>query len=681
MTFDERPGYRLTIGAWQVWPDRLEMHGPGASRRLEPLTMRLLLLLAEKAPETVTRDQIIDRLWDGRVVTDDAVNKQLSKLRAAIDGGSSDAPYLRTVPRVGVRLIRPVAFEPIEGSLQVRRKGKLWPATLALVFLSFGLVLWLVQRPAEWDIVQEPVTAVPGSEVDPALSPDGKMLAYVARLDPNQPYALYVRAIGSDRTRRLTFPDIEARVPAWSNDGRIAFVSRSRNGCRLSVGLPTGNFRDVAPCVLAEVGGLAWIDNNRLIISDHPKNGTSFRLSTIEVATGRSQLLVDPPTGDVGDTKPVVGSDRRTVYFLRNKSVGPSEIYSARIGDRRATALSTDGAAINGLSNGPSDTLLVSSRRGGKGFALWSLDPRKAAWRRLLPEGAGGITSTPDGSLAVYSRLDRQVSLWLQPFDGAEGRAIASSTRVDWSPALSPNGRQLAFLSNRTGKPEIWIVGLADGLLRRLTNFGGAEVQDLHWSRDGRMIATAVASNGLFDVHLIDVDSGTSKRIAVTAQDERQPFFAPDGRSLWFVRRDRSWFVLRSIDLVTKREVPLLDGAIRALPSSDGRSAYLAKPFEDGLWRADIASKRVTKLAAWPDTGRNRNVDVTADGIWSTAEDPSGGFALMRIDPVTGTARRVVRLPDLARPSGIAVSDKSVIYARLRREEADLVTLRFERRR
>ena len=53
----------------------------------------------------------------------------------------------------------------------------------------------------------------------------------------------------------------------------------------------------------------------------------------------------------------------------------------------------------------------------------------------------------------------------------------------------------------------------------------------------------------------------------------------------------------------------------------------------------------------------------------------------MRIDPRAGAAREIVPLKDLARPSGIAVGISSVIYARLRREEADLVTLRFEPRR
>ena len=671
----------MTIGEWSVWPDRLELQGRTGTRKIEPLTMRLLLLLAEKAPETISRDDMIDRLWDGRAVSDDAVNKQLSKLRAALESGHDDKPYLRTVPRIGVRLVRPVEGPVIAPYERYRRKHLPWLAAAAGAAALAVAGMWLWLRPTEWELVQQPVTAIPGSEIEPALSPDGRWLAYVGRVSPGEPFALFVRPVGSDRSQRITAADVSARVPTWSNDGRIAFVRRSSAGCRIAIALTSGSYRDVAPCILAEIGGLAWLDSRRLIVSDHPGSGQTFRLSALDLATGQTELLVDPPSGDVGDIRPVVSADGETIYFLRNKSVGPSEVYSARLGSRRATKISADNAVINGLAPGPGGTLLVSSQRGGMGFALWSLDPRARQWRRLLPEGAPGIASSRTGTLASYARLDRQISLWQLPFSGGEGRPLAPSTRVDWSPALSPDGKRLAFLSNRTGEWEIWLLDLVGGSPRRLTHFGGREVQDLHWSRDGRMIATSVASEGLFDLFLIDVETGAARGAAITAQDERQPFFAPDGRSLWFVRRYGNRFQLRSIDLASKRESMLFEGAIRAVASADGRTAYFAKPFADGLWSADLAAGSVKPVAPWPDAGRNRNVDLFSGALWATAPDGRSGIALMRIDLSSGKSSRVVGLPGIARPSGIAILGDSVIYARLQREEADLVTLRFEKRR
>ena len=98
----KRAGFML--GRWTVLPDRNAIDGPGGRRPLEPMGMRLLLLLARRAPETVTRDEMIDALWQGRVVTDDAVNKQVSKLRAALAYQAADQNLIETVPKVGVRL-------------------------------------------------------------------------------------------------------------------------------------------------------------------------------------------------------------------------------------------------------------------------------------------------------------------------------------------------------------------------------------------------------------------------------------------------------------------------------------------------------------------------------------------------------------------------------------------------
>ena len=90
---------------WTIFPDRLTLAGPAGSRSVEAMSMRLLLALSAKAPETLTRDQIIDAVWDGRVVTDDAINKQVSKLRTALADPADSAPLVQTVPKVGVRLI------------------------------------------------------------------------------------------------------------------------------------------------------------------------------------------------------------------------------------------------------------------------------------------------------------------------------------------------------------------------------------------------------------------------------------------------------------------------------------------------------------------------------------------------------------------------------------------------
>ena len=98
------------LGELTVYPDRNTITGPDGARRIEPMSMRLLLLLAQASPRTVSRDEIVEGLWEGRVVSDDAVTKQISKLRAALGDDPRKPRLLQTVAKVGVRLLAPAAF-------------------------------------------------------------------------------------------------------------------------------------------------------------------------------------------------------------------------------------------------------------------------------------------------------------------------------------------------------------------------------------------------------------------------------------------------------------------------------------------------------------------------------------------------------------------------------------------
>lgn len=103
-------GFRL--GAWRVRPDLCALESGGRSIPLEPKTMGVLLCLAQHAPATVTREQFIEEVWNGRVVSDEVLSRAISLLRAVLEDDANDPRFVRTVPRVGYALIAPV--EPLE---------------------------------------------------------------------------------------------------------------------------------------------------------------------------------------------------------------------------------------------------------------------------------------------------------------------------------------------------------------------------------------------------------------------------------------------------------------------------------------------------------------------------------------------------------------------------------------
>ena len=106
--------------------------------------------------------------------------------------------------------------------------------------------------------------------------------------------------------------------------------------------------------------------------------------------------------------------------------------------------------------------------------------------------------------------------LWVVPARGGEAKLLVANPANEARPIYSPDGAQLAFVSNRTGSPDIWILALGDGSLRRLTFDDGNEQLD-GWSRDGRWIyysTTVHDISGMSDVYRVRSTGGTPMPIA-----------------------------------------------------------------------------------------------------------------------------------------------------------------------
>jgi Tol biopolymer transport system component/C-terminal processing protease CtpA/Prc len=106
--------------------------------------------------------------------------------------------------------------------------------------------------------------------------------------------------------------------------------------------------------------------------------------------------------------------------------------------------------------------------------------------------------------------------IWVVPARGGEARLLVANPANESRPIYSPDGTRLAFISNRAGSPDIWILTLADASLRRLT-FGDAGEQLDGWSRDGRWIYYSTAAHdisGMTDVYRVHSGGGTPMPVA-----------------------------------------------------------------------------------------------------------------------------------------------------------------------
>lgn len=133
------------LDGYTVFPSRNTISGPEGEKRLEPKSMQVLQLLAARAGEVVTRDELLAEAWKDTYSGDEALSRSISLLRSALGGGATGRKYIETVPKTGYRLTMPVAELP---AAPLRRGNPDVSGKLAEDFVSPALKPRSLLRPA-----------------------------------------------------------------------------------------------------------------------------------------------------------------------------------------------------------------------------------------------------------------------------------------------------------------------------------------------------------------------------------------------------------------------------------------------------------------------------------------------------------------------------------------------------
>lgn len=173
---------------------------------------------------------------------------------------------------------------------------------------------------------------------------------------------------------------------------------------------------------------------------------------------------------------------------------------------------------------------------GGQSYAVTQADLRLSAHRisdfvyeKLT--GEKGIFST---RIAYVTKAGPRFTLWVADSDGENAQSALASPEPIISPAWSPNGSQLAYVSFESRKPVIYAHDVASGKRRLLANFRGSNSAPA-WSPDGRQIVATLSRDGGSQLYALDASGGEPRRLTQSSSIDTEPAFSPDGRYIYFV--------------------------------------------------------------------------------------------------------------------------------------------------
>jgi TolB protein len=220
---------------------------------------------------------------------------------------------------------------------------------------------------------------------------------------------------------------------------------------------------------------------------------------------------------------------------------------------------------------------------------------------------------SPDGSRLAYVSFDRKKPVVVvQNLAQGTTRVLANYRGNNSAPAWSPDGRYLAVALSKDGLTQIYRIPAAGGDAERLTESSGIDTQP-NYSPDGQWIAFTSDRGGSPQVYRMPATGGSAQRLTFEGSYNVGPRYSPDGRFLAFVQRDASRYRIAVMELATGQLQTLTDGTLDDSPSFAPNGKMI-------LYEAQVAGRG--QLAAVSGDGRVRQRLSSAAG---DVQDPSWG--------------------------------------------------------
>ena len=483
---------------------------------------------------------------------EDAVLTALEKLPA--DRFASAAEFAAALAgRSDGQTVRRSAQGPSSRRPTVRPSGRLTVFSVALAMLGLlAGAYWLGGRervrsapPIVFGQAIK-VTWDPGLEILPAISPDGKSVAYASGTTINM--RIFVRNIAGGRSLRLTDDTSAVQShPRWSPDGtRILFLA---GGGVFSAPAAGGPARpELPPGRPTPILSAAWSPDGRTIayvIGDslflRSEDGTSRALRQIVEANACSWS----PDGTL--IACVSGNALAQTIGNGFGNISPSGIVVCRVSDgslikvsdslslNQGPIWSPDGRWLYFISNrhGPRDIYAQRVARTGQ--------PSGAPIRLTTGLGAHTISLSPDGKRLAYASLTNESNIWSLPLTGPFPMSGSSATKVTRgtqsteSASVSADGKWLFYDSDLGGNMDLYRMAFATGVPERLTTDPSDDFAP-EPSPDGRELAFhSWRGGGSRDVYVLPLDGGPVQRVTSSPLQEALPTWSPDGNALAFV--------------------------------------------------------------------------------------------------------------------------------------------------
>ncbi|MEZ7490673.1 winged helix-turn-helix domain-containing protein [Pseudoalteromonas distincta] len=613
------------IGPWQFISNRCVITSNHLERELDPLLVKLLLHFIDKPQQIVSRQELIESVWQQSFVDDNAINRAISELRKQLAHPIEKAPLLKTHYRKGYSLTviperltqanvlkEPVNILPDSPGISAKNEEIATATTSQPVqkknsknFLIYSLLviiclcslvwfgLFFINAPSSEKIKQITVNKVAstwniGSEVHPEMSSDKQYLAYTNVEPENDVMHAFVKRLSDQREVEITYPGFQVSILSWQLNQHAVLIQATnlkQQQCEMVL-VDLSQFPIVGEATLIKkcdlrYTGYAQVDENSEYIyyTEYKNEQDGSGLYKFDLELQKESIVIPPPGVMYGVIMPRLSSSGNKIAYILSQKGKPFSVFSYNFETHETKRLfkakkSIISFAFDWLADDKGVIVFEASD-----LSTIVFDENNIIKRTLTvtPAISPYYIAVQSANSLFYSANKTQAFSLIKATnlfsDVPEYEALYKSDEDDYHivEVINEKGPAHIFVSERSGSSQLWLS--QNGLTKQLSNFtyegkstfaiGGLRVS----SKQDRVLLRVNSDIALFDVM-------SNKLYTIAEFKGRQILnyvWSKDNESIIYLERSGSENLFAQFNLLTRDTTILEDiKANKLISGADG---------------------------------------------------------------------------------------------------------------
>ena len=481
----------------------------GKELAIDPKVFELLVLFISQPNVTISRQYLLEHLWAGSIVTDNAVNKLIANLRKVLEDDPKNPDYIQTIPKRGYRFICEVALYEKHDSVKKtttnnKRKykfglNKASTAIFAMLFLLICIIYWQTMRQSDETNTNHytlELTRAHGAEESARMHPDKKHLYYLKKNSNNTTYQLWIKNIHTSKRQQIDIGKsrishiISVDAEQNADKSNLYYLDKTPNNCSIyqaeltrknqldqndqaSLAFQWSQNNKLFDCNDKRIKDIAYhAKSKKVYFTAQPQNFWPNQIYTFDLTIKKQSIVTQNEPVGWGHHSIDISPDGSKLLIMSTNSDYKTQLLVLNLVNNeiiegikfkypvREAIWYHDSEQVLYFAPSPANQIIKSDLNGNNATAIVNVSERLSPHMSLFPDGINLLFSTEQKNFSLR---------WLTAPKQANN--IDNSTVYDVNPALFHNSQRYLFISKRSGRRQLYLGSYDKNQAETVTNF------------------------------------------------------------------------------------------------------------------------------------------------------------------------------------------------------------------